>query len=136
MFNKNKLVAGIAMVAATISLGIAQNQQPTKNAPIAGIDTSWQDGLSNQDIRIVHELAYGKKDDDRWMIWTAIVRNREASRDMYKGEPLTTDKVLANVRVRMSTEESTRWTKTWSHLGSLDRTMMIQVLRDDISHRH
>lgn len=70
------------------------------------------------------------------MVWTAIVRNREASRDIFKGEPLTNDKVLANVRVRMSTDESNRWTTSWSHMNSWQRNALIRVLRDDLAVKH
>jgi len=136
MFPINKTIARAAILVACVNVAMAQSQQPTKTAPVAGIDTSWQDGLSSTDVHMIDRVTKGKPDEDRWMVWTAIVRNREASRDMYRGEPLTVDKVLANVRVRMSTDESTHWTKTWSHLSSWDRAAMIRVLRDDLALKH
>lgn len=130
-----KNLALAALCVATCMAG-AQTSQPTKTAPVAGIDRTWSNGLSETDVNLVHRVTRGKNDEDRWMVWTAIVRNREASRDMYRGEPLTNDKVLANVRVRMSTDESTRWTTTWSHLNAWDRQALIKVLRDDLAVKH
>lgn len=128
--------AAITIAVCSAAFAGAQSSQPTKTAPVAGIETEWMNGLSGNDIRIVKEIMRGKADQDRWMIMTAIVRNREASRDMYRGERLTNDKVLANVRVRMSTEESNKWTQSWAHFTYFDRQGMIKVLRDDIAHVH
>jgi hypothetical protein len=135
MVATNKIIAGLC-AAFAVSSAMAQSHQPTKTAPTAGIEYNWRYGLSGNDVRTIEQIARGKSDEDRWMVYTAIVRNREASRDIFKGEPLSTDKVLANVRVRMSTEESQKWTKTWSHLNSWDRMEMIRVLRDDLALRH
>jgi len=133
MFKKLALTA-LFVVACAISG--AQTSQPTKTAPVAGIDHSWMNGLSNTDVKLVDRVTRNKNDEDRWMVWTAIVRNREASRDIFSGESLTTDKVLANARVRMSTDEATRWTTTWSHLSAWDRQALIRVLRDDLAVKH
>ncbi len=136
MLKKLSLMATILAFGAIAGVANAQIAQPTKTAPVGGIVNTWMNGLSMTDIRLVDRIVRGKSDEDRWMVWTAIVRNREASRDMYKGEPLTNDKVLANVRVRMSTDEAQRWTSTWSNLGAWDRAAVIRVLRDDISFKH
>jgi hypothetical protein len=93
-------------------------------------------GLSNTDIQLVNRVTRGRNDEDRWMVWTAIVRNREASRDIFPGEALTNEKVLANARVRMSTDEARRWSTTWSHLSGWDHQALIRVLRDDLSFKH
>lgn len=132
----NKIIAGMCAALALTAAAMAQREQPTKRAPTAGIAYNWSYGLSPGDVQRVDQVVRGKSNEDRWMIYTAIVRNREASRDMYRGEPLTTDKVLANVRVRMSTEESHLWTKTWSHLTTFDRDEIIHVLRDDLARKH
>jgi len=130
------LAATLVVVGVIAGPAMAQTSQPTKTAPVAGIDTNWKSGLSNTDINLVNRVARGKSDNDRWMIWTAIVRNREASRDIYPGEALTNEKVLANARVRMSTDEATRWTRTWSRLNAWERDAIITVLRDDLSKKH
>ena len=130
-------IAVLALGAISMTAGAQQpNAQPTKTAPVAGIRDTWANGLSPTDVRMVERVVRGKGDEDRWMVYTAIVRNREASRDIYPGEPLTNDKVLANVRVRMSLDESKRWTNTWSHLTAWDRQAIIRVLRDDLSVKH
>jgi hypothetical protein len=136
MLKKLSLAAIMIVAGAMATTASAQTSQPTKTAPVAGIDTNWKNGLSSQDVQLINRVTRGKGDEDRWMIWTAIVRNREASRDIYPGERLTNDKVLANVRVRMSLDESKRWTDTWSHLSSWDRNAMTRVLRDDLSVKH
>ncbi len=136
MLANNKIIAGVCAALAITSAAMAQREMPTKRAPTAGIAYNWSYGLSGADVQRIDQAVRGKSDEDRWMVYTAVVRNREASRDIFPGEPLSTDKVLANVRVRMSTEESNRWTKTWSHLNSNDRAGIIQVLRDDLARKH
>jgi len=136
MLKNLSLAVTLVAVCALAGVASAQTSQPTKTAPVAGIDSNWRDGLSNQDIQWVQKITRGKNDEDRWMIWTAIVRNREASRDIFPGETLTNEKVLANARVRMSLDESKRWTTTWSHLNSWDRDTIVKVLRDDLAHKH
>jgi hypothetical protein len=126
----------VVVAAAITTSAMAQTSQPTKTAPTGSIDNGWSHGLTGTDVRLVNRITARKGDEDRWMVWTAIVRNREASRDIYPGEQLTNDKVLANVRVRMSTDESKRWTDTWSHLSAWDRQALIRVLRDDLSVKH
>ena len=125
-----------AILVAACAIAGAQTSQPTKTAPVDDIRGGWVNGLSDTDVRLVNRVTRGKSDEDRWMVWTAIVRNREASRDIFPGETLTNDKVLANARVRMSTDEATRWTTTWSHLSSRDRDAIIRVLRDDLAVKH
>ena len=136
MLKKLIIAATILVLGAISATAGAQVAQPTKTAPVAGIDTNWRSGLSFSDIRLIDRIARGKSDGDRWMIWTAIVRNREASRDIYRGEPLTNDKVLANARVRMSTDEANRWTGTWSRLSSFERAGITMVLRHDLEFKH
>jgi hypothetical protein len=138
MLKKLSLLAAILVISAISVTSSAQSQiaQPTKTAPVAGIDVNWRNGLSPADIRLVDRIARNKSDNDRWMIWTAIVRNREASRDIYRGEPLTNDKVLANARVRMSLDESNRWTQTWARLNSWERQALTMVLRHDLEFKH
>jgi hypothetical protein len=126
-----KLIAGAAVMLAAASVGFAQSPR----AEGSQIASRWSNGLSANDAHIVAKIVRGMGNQDRFMIYTAIVRNREASHDIFKGEPLATDKVLANVRVRMSTEESSLWTKTWSHMNSWDRQAMVGVLRDDLAQR-
>lgn len=132
---KKICLAALAMCCMAVP-AMAQTSQPTKTAEVAGIDTNWKDGLSSADVKLVQRVVKGKSDEDRWMVWTAIVRNREASRDIFPGENLTNEKVLANARVRMSIDESKRWSTTWSHLSNWDRTAMIKVLRDDLAVKH
>ena len=123
-----KKLCVLALAATSISI-FAQTSHPTKTAPTDTI-TQWRGGLDDTDIRLVNRITRGKSDEDRWMIYTAIVRNREASMDIYKGEPLTDDKVLANVRVRMSTDEAYRWGHTWQHMSPWDHRAMVKVLHD------
>ena len=136
MLRKLCLAATIAVLGAMTTAANAQSSQPTKTAEVAGITSAWANGLSGEDVRLINAVTRRKSDEDRWMVWTAIVRNREASRDIYPGEALTNDKVLANVRVRMSIDESNRWTRTWSHLNARDRAYVIRVLRDDLATKH
>jgi len=138
MLKKLSIAATILVLGAISAAAGAQSQiaQPTKTAPVAGIADHWRDGLSFRDVRLVESVMARKSDNDRWMIMTAIVRNREASRDIFRGEPLTNDKVLANARVRMSTDESNRWTSTWSRLNSFERTAITMVLRHDLEFKH
>lgn len=130
------LAAALCVLGGIATSAMAQTSQPTKTAPVQGISTTWKQGLSYTDIQRVNSVTRGKSSEDKWMVWTAIVRNREASRDIYPEERMTPDRVLANVRVRMSTEESQRWTTTWSHLTSWDRQAMITVLTDDLRFKH
>ena len=129
-----KKIALASVLAAAISFSaVAGAQHPTKTAPPDAL--TWRDGLNDKDIYRVDRITRGLGDRDRYMIWTAIVRNREASEDMYRGEPLTNAKILANVRVRMSTDESSRWTATWSHLNPFDRDTLVKVLGDDLMNK-
>ena len=138
MLKKLSIAATIFVLGAISAVAGAQSTiaQPTKTAPAAGIADHWRDGLSIRDVRLIDGIIARKSDNDRWMIMTAIVRNREASRDIYRGEPLTNDKVLANARVRMSLDESNRWTGTWSRLNSFERTAVTMVLRHDLEFKH
>jgi len=130
------LTAAIVVIIAQANLARGQTSGPTKTAPVTHIVTSWSKGLSVQDVKLVKQVTHGKSDEDRWMIWVAIVRNREASRDIYLGETLTDDKVLANVRVRMTTDETKRWHNTQSHLTATDQQEIVSVLRDDLASKH
>ncbi len=127
------LTLGIVIMAAAFA-SAQTSQQPTKTAPADAL--TWSQGLPRADAAWVNKVTRGIGEEDKYMVWTAIVRNREASRDIFKGEPLTNEKVLANVRVRMSTEESNRWTTTWSHLNSWQRNSLLKVLRDDLAIKH
>ena len=128
MFKKTALA--LVVGSALIMPALVSAQKPTKTAPPDAL--TWRYGMSDTDINRVDRIAHNLGDRDRYMIWTAIVRNREAAQDIYPGEPLSNDKVLANCRVRMSTDESNRWTVTWSHLNMYDRDSLIKVLRDDL----
>ena len=123
-------IALAAVIAAALNVS-ALAQKPTKTAPPNAL--TWQYGLSDKDVNRVDRVTRNLSDRDRYMVWTAIVRNREAAQDIYRGEPLTNAKVLANVRVRMSTQESQMWTSTWAHLNSYDRDSLIRVLSDDLA---
>jgi hypothetical protein len=124
---------GVVILAAAFA-NAQKTEQPTKTAPADAL--TWSQGLPGMDAKWVNKIGHGLGEEDKYMVWTAIVRNREASRDIFKGENLTNDKVLANVRVRMSTEESNRWTTSWSHMNSWQRNALIRVLRDDLAIRH
>ena len=125
-----KKIALAAVIAAALNVS-ALAQKPTKTAPADAL--TWQYGLSDKDVNRVDRVTRNLGDRDRYMVYTAIVRNREAAQDIYRGEPLTNAKVLANVRVRMSTQESEMWTSTWAHLNTYDRDSIIKVLSDDLA---
>ncbi len=128
--------AALAVMSAQAMTAYAQSSQPTKTAPISGIDSNWSQGLSKHNMQLMNGITRRKSDFDRRMLRTAIVRNREASRDIFVGERLTDEKVLANVRVRMSIQESQRWSATRSRLNAEDRRTMLSVLRDDLATKH
>jgi hypothetical protein len=127
---KLMIVAAAAVMAASVALGSSQTSDQAKSG--SAID-SWSQGLTDKDVKLVDRITNHKSERDKWMIWTAIVRNREASQDIYSGEHLSDNKVLANVRVHMTTKEAKLWAGTRSRLGSTDRRTMIAVLRDDLA---
>ena len=133
---KTLTLAAAALAVCGQAALAAQSSQPTKTAPVHEIRGNWSQGLNRHDTSLVNQVTQGKSEEDRWMIRTAIVRNREASRDIFAGESLTEEKVLANVRVRMTTDESQRWTRTRSHLNSWDLQAMVTVLRHDLAKKH
>jgi hypothetical protein len=130
------LLASLAAMMGQANLASAQDSAPHKTAPTGDIDNNWSQGLSQHDTKLVNRVTLGKSDEDRYMVHTAIVRNREASRDIFKGEKLTDKKVLANVRVRMTTDESKRWATVRGHLSARDLHNLITVLRDDLATKH
>lgn len=131
-----RIAVAMAVVAASATMAMAQTSAPNKTAPTGSVIKTWSQGLSDRDVRMVDQITSHKSESDKWMIWTAIVRNREASRDIYAGEHLSNNKVLANVRVRMTTQETRRWAGTRSRLGSADLQAMVIVLRDDLARKH
>ena len=130
------IAAAMAVMVASATVALGQTMEPTKTAPTGSAIKNWSQGLSDKDVKLVDHITDRKSNDDKWMIWTAIVRNREASKDIFAGEHLSNKKVLANVRVRMTTQESRRWAGTRSRLSSADRQAMVAVLRDDLATKH
>jgi hypothetical protein len=133
---KLMLAAGLVAMVASAAMAGEQTSGSTKNAPSGSYIKTWSQGLSRKDIQLVDQVTDSKSEGDRWMIWTAIVRNRSASRDIFSGEHLSDAKVMANVRVRMTTSESKRWAGTRSRFDSADKEAMLTVLRDDLARKH
>ena len=130
MLKRFCLTATLLLVAAVSMQAAAQDPKPS----ISGnqIETSWRDGLSASDQKAVERVAAGRSDQDRFMIYTAVVRSGEAARTYLPGERLDNMKVLANIRVRMSNDESNMWLATWNRLSNRHRTALLKVFRNQI----
>jgi hypothetical protein len=120
MLKKFALALTLLMVAA---VGMAQH------TPGAQMDRVWQQGLNPGQVRIVERIADRKNATDRWMLYTAVVRTREASEDVFPGERLDNLRILAMVRVRMTLDESNKWTRTWNRLSAGEQSQMLAVFR-------
>lgn len=90
----------------------------------------WRDGLTDSQIKTVERFIRGMDDTSRWTVYSAVVRSKEYAKERIPGEPLTQMKVLADVKVRLSVEDSQRFQAFWGKLDARDRSTFVTLLRD------
>lgn len=95
----------------------------------ADVQYVWQDGLTASQVNAVNDFVRNMSDTNRWNVYSAVVRSKEFHRDYLPGEPMTSLKVLAAVRTRLSTEDTSKFNSFYSRLSSSQRNRLIGILR-------
>jgi hypothetical protein len=132
---KRLLVAAV-MATAIGAVAPASAQVNTKQL-VAGsdVDNAWRNGLNTTQVNQVHRLTRNKTDTHRWAIYLGIVRARDARQDIFPGENLDLQRVIANARVRMSTEEANLFLRTWNRLSASEKQTLFGIMRSQMRTR-
>ena len=121
MFRKLVLAATAGLLTAMAGFAVSQSNWE--------VTEGWKRGLSMGHQKIVMRIADDEDARNRWMIYTAIVRAKEAASAVIPGESLTQQEVLAHVKVRMTADEHKWWNETWSELSTSERNQLVTILR-------
>lgn len=93
------------------------------------IDETWRDSLTSSQISTVERIAKHKNDTQRWMIYTAVVRSKDARSFHMPSEKLDKNKILANITVRMDLDETNRWQSAWRRLSGKEQKDLLAVFK-------
>ncbi|HZH98227.1 MAG TPA: hypothetical protein VEX38_04595 [Fimbriimonadaceae bacterium] len=131
MFKKLALAAVMAMAVGAAMPAVAQ---VNSKQMVAGsdVDTAWRQGLTTTQVNQVQRITRNKTDTHRWAIYLGIVRARDVRRDIFPSENLDMQRVVANARVRMSTEEAQMFLNTWNRLSQSEKTTLVAIMRSQL----